>query len=56
MISDEFYCLSCCDGGDRLRFDPFCEFIHYDEDMCDSTFSFLEMTYQILPPMWKKAR
>jgi hypothetical protein len=30
-------------------FDPLCEFLHCNEDVCESTFSFLERTYQIQP-------
>jgi hypothetical protein len=30
-----------------------CEFIHYDKDVCESTFSFLERTYQIQPHVEK---
>jgi hypothetical protein len=28
----------------------FHEFIHYNKDVCESTFSFLERTYQTQPP------
>jgi hypothetical protein len=47
---DEFHCLAHCDRSDRLYFDPLCEFINCDEDVCEYTFSFLERTYQIQPP------
>jgi hypothetical protein len=47
---DGFHCLGRCDSSDRLYFDPLCEFIHCNEDVCESTFSFLECTYQIQPP------
>jgi hypothetical protein len=53
-ISDEFYRLCRYDGGGRLNFEPFWEFIHCDEDMCESTFSFLERTNQIWPPCGKR--
>jgi hypothetical protein len=32
-----------------LYFNPFGELIHYPEDVCESTFDFLEQTYQIYP-------
>jgi hypothetical protein len=54
IISDEFYHLSSCNGGDGLDFDPFCEFIQCYRDVCDSTFVFFEWTYQIKPPCWKR--
>jgi hypothetical protein len=47
---DELHHLSRCNGSGRLYFDPLCEFIHYDEDVCESTFNFLERTYQVQPP------
>jgi hypothetical protein len=34
----------------QVYFNQLCEFIHYDEDVCKSTFSILERTYQIEPP------
>jgi hypothetical protein len=46
-LLDEFHCLSHYNGGGSLHFDLFCEFIHYYEDVCESTFGFLEWTYQI---------
>jgi hypothetical protein len=47
MISQMNSTALATDGGGRLHFDPFCEFIHCDEDVCESSFSFLEQTYQI---------
>jgi hypothetical protein len=47
---DELHRLGRCNGSDRLYFDPLCEFIHIDEDVCEFTFSFLKRTYQIQPP------
>jgi hypothetical protein len=41
---------------DEFHFDPLCEFIHCNDDVCESTFDFLEWTYQIQPPKLKKAR
>jgi hypothetical protein len=49
-LSDEFLCLGRYNGGGKLYFDPFYEFIHNYEDMCESIFVFLERTYQIQPP------
>jgi hypothetical protein len=46
-LLDEFYRLGYCNRGGRLYFDPSYEFIHYYEDVCESTFCFLEWTYQI---------
>jgi hypothetical protein len=46
-LIDEFHFLGYYDGGSRLNFDPFCELVNCNEDMCESTFSFLERTYQI---------
>jgi hypothetical protein len=47
---DEFYHLGCYDWSGRLYFEPFHEFIHCHKDVCESTFSFIERTYQIQPP------
>jgi hypothetical protein len=44
---DELHRLGRYNGSSRLYFDPLCEFIHCDEDVFESTFSFLERTYQI---------
>jgi hypothetical protein len=46
-FSDELHHRGHCNGGGRLYFDPLCELIHNDEDVCESTFSLLETTYQI---------
>jgi hypothetical protein len=46
-ISDEFHGLSIRYGSCRLYFDPFGELMHRYQDLCESTFSFLEWTYQI---------
>jgi hypothetical protein len=46
-LLDEFNCLFCYDEGGRLRFNPFCEFIHFDEDVCEPALSFFWRTYQI---------
>jgi hypothetical protein len=46
-LLDEFHCLSCYNGGGELHFDPLYEFIHYYENVFESTFDFLEWTYQI---------
>jgi hypothetical protein len=50
MISDEFPSLSSCYGRNRLCFNSFGELVHCYEDVCESTFSFLEWTYMIQPP------
>jgi hypothetical protein len=42
---DELHHLGRCNGSCRLYFDPLCEFIHCDEDVCEFTFSFLKRTY-----------
>jgi hypothetical protein len=34
---DELHRLGRCNGSGRLYFDPLCEFIHYDKDVCEST-------------------
>jgi hypothetical protein len=39
---DELHRLGRYNGSGRLYFDPLCEFIHCDEDVCESTFNFLE--------------
>jgi hypothetical protein len=44
---DEFHCHGHYNGGGGLHFDPLCEFIHGYEDVHESTFDFLEWTYQI---------
>jgi hypothetical protein len=44
---DELHHLGRCNGSVRLYFDALCVFIHNNEDVCESTFSFLERTYQI---------
>jgi hypothetical protein len=54
-LSDEFHCFGSCDGNCRLYFDIFYEFIHCYEDVCESTFDFLEWTYQIQPPCGKRS-
>jgi hypothetical protein len=41
-LLDELHRLGHCDLGSRLYFDPLYEFIHYYEDVCESTFSFLK--------------
>ena len=46
-LVDEFHVLGSCYGSCRLSFDPFGELIHRYEDVCESTFSFIEWTYQI---------
>jgi hypothetical protein len=48
-LSDEFHHLSSSNRSCMPYFDPFYEFIHYYEDVCESTFGFLEWTYQIQP-------
>jgi hypothetical protein len=42
---DELHHIGRCNGSGRLYFDPLCEFIHSDEDLCESTFK----TSQIQP-------
>jgi hypothetical protein len=49
-LFNEFHCLGRCNRGVRLHFNPFCEFIYCYKDVCESTFGFLERTYQIQPP------
>jgi hypothetical protein len=49
-LPDEFHCFGHCNGGGELHFDPFCDFIHCYEDVCESTFGILEWTYQAQPP------
>jgi hypothetical protein len=46
-LLDEFHYLGHCNGGGKLHFDPFCEFIYYYEDVSEYTIGFLEWTYQI---------
>jgi hypothetical protein len=46
-LFDEFHCLGCYNGGGRLYFNLFCEFIHCYKDVCESTFGFPEQTNQI---------
>jgi hypothetical protein len=46
-LLDEFHCLSRYNGGGGLHFDPLYEFIHCYDVGHQSTFGFLEWTYQI---------
>jgi hypothetical protein len=46
-LLDGFHCLGHYNGGGMLYFDPFYDFNHCYEDVCDSTFGLLEWTYQI---------
>jgi hypothetical protein len=39
-ILDEFHYFGRCNVGDRLHFDPVCEFIHCYKNVCESTFGF----------------
>jgi hypothetical protein len=39
---DELHRLGRCNGSDKLYFDPFYEFIHCNEDVCESTLAFLK--------------
>jgi hypothetical protein len=55
-LFDEFDRLGHCYRSGRLYFNPLCELIHCNEDMCESTFSFLERTYQIQAPCGKRPR
>jgi hypothetical protein len=42
--------LSRCDRSYLIYFYPFGELIHHYEGVCESTFSFIEWTYEIQPP------
>jgi hypothetical protein len=54
-LIDEFHCLGSYNGGSRLYFDPLCEFVHCNEDVCEFNFSF--QTDLIDPaPMLRKAK
>jgi hypothetical protein len=50
LVHDLFYefdRLAHCDWGGRIYLDPLHKFIHCNEDMFESSFSFLEWTNQI---------
>jgi hypothetical protein len=53
-LLDEFHRLGSYNGSCGLYLDPFYEFIHFNKDVCESTFGFLEWTYQIQPPCRKR--
>jgi hypothetical protein len=46
-LFDELNCFHGCDEGSWLHFDPFCECVHCDKDVCEATLCFLKRTYQI---------